>query len=213
MDAERFDRLSRRLSTRRGVVGGAIGSLVSLLSLAVSGDDAGAKRKACTRSQKRCGKKCIPKKACCSLTQRRCGTKCVPKKACCPGTEKQCGVKCIPASGCCDPNECGAFNICVKNTCVIGQGTCSPNSSSPWDYCRRGESSRCDAGSSICGCYNAIGGARRCGDTRSLSPRTACENDAQCAFAFPNLPGVFCVDGQMGDNCPGLPFCVAPCPG
>lgn len=57
MDAERFDRLSRMVSTRRVAVGGAAGGLVSLLSLAGAGEDAGAKPRVCTRSQKRCGKK------------------------------------------------------------------------------------------------------------------------------------------------------------
>ncbi len=209
MDAERFDRLSRRLSTRRGVVGGAIGGLVSLLSLAVPGEGAGAKRKACTRSQKRCGKKCIPKKACCSLTQRRCGNKCVPKKACCPGTEKKCGAKCIPASGCCDPNECGAFNICVKNRCVIGQGTCDDSS----NYCTQDPGSQCDVGSSDCGCFTTLEGARRCGSTQFLQPDTQCENDAQCGFAFPSLPGVFCANGMSGINCFTGGRCMAPCPG
>lgn len=195
MDPAQFDRLSRFLSTRRGVVSGALGGLVSMASLAVAGPDAAAKSKACTRRHKRCGKRCIPKKACCLRTQRRCGKKCIPKR------------------GCCNSVECGAFNLCVKHQCVTGRGTCSADGSPLSDYCVRGENSRCDAGGTNCGCFNTTFGARRCGRTTPLNLTTPCESDANCAFAFPNVPGAFCVDGMSGINCPyDQPLCYAPCP-
>lgn len=209
MDPAKFDRLSRLLSTRRGVLSGALGSLVSLISLAVAGPDAAAKSKSCTRKQKRCGRACIPRKACCRRTERRCGKRCIPKTACCPRTEKRCGKRCIPKTGCCDPNECGAFNICVKHTCVIGRGTCNADS----NYCFNDPDSRCSVGTSDCGCFTTVSGDRRCGDTRFLKPETPCENDAQCGFAFPQIPGVFCVDGQSGIACFTGARCMAPCPG
>lgn len=223
MDSERFDRWTRILS-RRTAVGGGLGAL---LAVAARWELAGAKPPACSPQQKRCGARCIPKRACCPRTQRRCGNRCVPKRSCCPGTEKRCGTSCVPASACCPGTkpcggacipatqccvdaECGAFKICARGQCVIGQGTCSATA----NYCTRTGSTNCSVGASGCSCYQSTTGASRCGAANFLSPPTPCVNDVECAGAYPNIPGVFCMNGGGGINC-GFTGgrCHAPCPG
>lgn len=201
MDEERFDFLTRLLSSRRSIFGSGFGAVLAWL---IGGRGAEAKSKPCGKTQKRCGKRCIPKRTCCLITHKRCGTRCVPKRACCPGT-KRCGVACIPVTHCCADAECGGGRLCANGTCVIGQGTCPTGA----DVCE-GALAECGT-TSTCLCFETNAGATRCGDENALSGCNTCATDAGCAALFPNVPGVFCADGgnRCGTSCER--FCLRPC--
>lgn len=95
MDASRFDRLSRALSTRtrrnfsRTVAGLALAGELALLP---GIDEAVTKKK------------------------RR-------KKKKCKGETKRCGKRCIPVADCCVDEDCGPpsdLEICVDGKCICG---------------------------------------------------------------------------------------------
>ncbi len=104
--------MTRRFSSRRAVVSGlAAGGLAALLGLAIAGDDVAAKPKQCKRGEKRCGKRCIPK-----------------RRPCCKRNQKRCGAKCIAKSGCCRARDCGFNRRCLANNgcaiiCTVGSCT------------------------------------------------------------------------------------------
>lgn len=103
MDATRFDALTRKFSTRRSVLTGLVGGLATLLGLATAGVNVAAARERCKRGEKRCGKRCIPRRACCTTAN------CAPGKICARG-------QCVVGQGTC---PAGA-NVCT------GVGACGP---------------------------------------------------------------------------------------
>jgi hypothetical protein len=209
MDTERFDFLTRLLSSRRAILGSGFGALVACLG---GGPAVEAKPKACSKSQKRCGKACIPRRSCCLRTHKKCGPRCVPKSTCCPGTKK-CGAGCIPLSACCP--ACGPGHLCANGVCVIGQGTCPPAA----DVCGHGIVGTCNTASTDCQCYRTTALQTRCARGQILPPGSnACITDADCVARHPTIPGVFCTLGEErggggGGGCGAINFCQAPCPG
>jgi hypothetical protein len=107
-----------------------------------------------------------------------------------------------PPPGCGAGPLCGAGQICVQGQCVTGQGTCPTGE----DFCT-GETGKCGTN---CVCWTTRTNETRCGENISLSGCDTCVSDATCAAAFPNVPGVFCVQ-DTGTNCSCGNFCAAPC--
>ncbi len=220
MDIDRFDHLTRRLSTRRGVINHVLaGSLATLLAVD-GGGEAPAAKKSCVRGKKLCGKKCIARsKTCCTGPKKACGKKCIPKRLpCCPASKKPCGNTCIPRAACCTTADCPSLKICASGRCVIGQGVCLTGA----DVCTAGSGDfRCGAApeTASCLCVLTTAGQTRCGDGRVLRPAgDSCLNDEECAAEHPNVPGVFCFRGRPSagggsSSCPGERLCMAPCPG
>lgn len=190
---------------------------------------------ACQPNQKRCGPRCIPKNACCPRTQKRCGGRCIPKRACCLSTHKRCGsacirmaaccsvthkfcdAACVPKSTCCSDDDCNVegalpnFRLCVQGQCVVGQGTCPAGGNA----CAGAAS--CGPLGPGCQCFQSKNPVRtRCGTNDILgNVCSACVSDADCAAAYPNIPGVFC-GNSTGGNCScaaNSGFCMAPCAG
>lgn len=238
MDATRFDALTRKLSSRRTVLTGVVGGAVAtLLGLVTAAEDVTAAREPCRPNQKRCGNRCIPKRACCPQTQKRCGTRCIPKRACCLVTHKRCGTACVPKAACCLETHkfCGAacipksvcctdadcnvggwnpnFRLCAQGQCVVNQGTCAAGANA----CAG--AGACGPIGSDCQCFQSKNPARtRCGTNVILGNGACgdCTSDVECAAIHPQVPGVFCANG-LGMNCPCPPtgggFCMAPCAG
>lgn len=236
MDATRFDALTRKLSSRRTMLTGAVGGAVAtLLRFATAGEEVAAavacrpnqkrcgnrcipKRACCPRTQKRCGGRCIAKGACCTVTHKRCGAACIPKAACCTITHKLCGAACIPKGACCTDADCNGggstnYRLCAQGQCVVNQGTCPAGA----NVCITAAGASCGAVGSGCRCFTSKNPVRtRCGTGASVTPGgvcSACLSDADCAAAHPQVPGVFCAYGG-GANCLcGSPqgICMAPC--
>jgi hypothetical protein len=223
MESERFDRLARSMSSRRTVLGGSFAALLA----AAGWDAAGAQPEPCRPNQKRCGKRCIPKRACCLRIQRRCGQRCIPKRSCCPGTEKPCNGRCIPAgavccpvtekvcgtgciplAACCIDADCGPRRLCANGTCVVGQGTCEVGA----DICDS-SAKVCGPASSSCDCLQTTAAETRCGSDALLSACGTCLSDEDCAEDFPEVPGAFCAVLGPGCGCVSVSTaCMAPCP-
>lgn len=235
MDATRFDALTRKLSSRRTMLTGAIGGAMATLLRFASPGEAGAAAVACRPNQKRCGNRCIPKRACCPQTQKRCGTRCIPKRACCSQTHKRCGTACVPKAACClethkfcgaacvtkstcctdaDCNEGGGipnFRLCAQGQCVVNQGTCAAGANA----CAG--AGACGPIGSGCQCFQSKNPARtRCGTNVPLAGGCEpCAADGVCMARYPNIPGVFCAEAN-GPQCgcsPSQGFCMAPCAG
>lgn len=219
MDSIRFDRLTRTISTRRGVIGRVLAGSMAFLPGVSAVGEAGAARVSCGRGKKRCGKKCIPRsKTCCKGAKKACGKRCIPKSwPCCPASKKRCGKKCIPKSACCTTADCPSLRICANGTCVIGQGVCPDGA----DLCTSGSGvTDCGAppNSGDCSCMRTTSGETRCAHWKLYEPKGgSCLNDEECAAAHPTIPGIFCMRGSTsgggGGRCPGQRVCMAPCPG
>ncbi len=111
MDDARFDVLTQRLglaTTRRFAVRGVLGGFAGLLAL-LDPLDSRAKKKKCKKSQRNCGKRCIPKTACCG----GCGN-----EACCNGA---CVDLAIDAANC---GACGRACPDAEESCINGVCTC-----------------------------------------------------------------------------------------
>lgn len=234
MDGTRFDVLTRKLSSRRTVLAGAVGGAVAtLLRLATVGED-GAAAPACAPNQKRCGNRCIPKNACCPRTQKRCGSRCIAKRACCNVTHKQCGGACIPKAACCTVTHHICNGACIPKSVCCTNADCNPPGSAFPNYyfCHQGQclvnQGMCAAGANICTTATAFcgdecacrqgksSGQTRCAAIQTLSTAcNSCNNDGECAASFPNVPGVFCAAGGSPNcSCPATSgVCVRPCPG
>jgi hypothetical protein len=207
MDAPRFDDLTRAVSSRRTVIGGVatlLGTFAGLL------DHDAAVAAPCPNGRKRCGKRCIRRRACCLRTHKRCGGRCIPKRSCCPGT-KRCGTKCIPLSQCCTDADCGLRRICASGRCVTGQGTCQAGA----NICDGvNPEHACGQPRTDCVCLTSTANQTRCGGNGISGACGECFSDADCTRKHPGFPGAFCVQSVGGGcRCPGSTFCMAPCPG
>ena len=103
MDHDRFDSLTRMLSSRRAVNGAIAGAVAGLLGLARPGEAAAGP---CPKGKKRCGKRCIPKKGCCTSAQckpRGSGQVCRKHRCVCPAGTKRCRKRCLPRAAACPP--------------------------------------------------------------------------------------------------------------
>jgi hypothetical protein len=195
MDSDRFDSLSRTISSRR-VLGAAIaGTLGGLLGL---GEAIAAP---CPKGRKRCRKRCIPKKQCCTTGNCRPGAtgrvcqrgRCV----CPPARPKLCGGRCVPAAGCCTAAECPQGAICsVAGACVCpaGSSSCGARCALPEGAsCVGRPSSDCCSGT----CDFLVGG----GTCASCVGRS-------CGSGNPCCPGVTCSQGFCGGCRPRATSCT-----
>lgn len=103
MNNTRFDWLARSMSSRRAFNRALAGAVASLPGLRIINDVGAA---SCPKGEKRCGKKCIPKRGCCTNAQckpRNSGQVCRRGRCVCPGGMKRCGKRCIPKAAACPP--------------------------------------------------------------------------------------------------------------
>ena len=117
MDDLNFDRLARALSSgapRRHILTGAIATIAAIHA----GRDATAKgkKRKCKKSQKKCGKGCIPKAQCC--TSDDCGS-----GQTCTGGACACTPRCGGKS--CGPDGCsGSCGQCANGSQCDASGRC-----------------------------------------------------------------------------------------
>ena len=208
MDAHHFDRLVKRLSTRRSVLGLVAG--IGVL-LGVGPDEAEAKCKKKCGPCRRCKKgKCKPKRGsprcgpCSTCHRGRCVAQCSPDD-CVPGDEgafclKECPTACDTCSRC-DRIEGQCEPICEPDQCID-------------DFCRVpcetpcGECSVCDFGECFALCPEGVA----CVNGRCDTPcTTACFADEECiggeCFPVCNPPcedDQGCVEGSGGNTCVDL---------
>lgn len=119
MDDERFDRLAAALAadpSRRGVLRVVFGGgLLAALGRA-GADDAAAKKKG---KKKKGGKK----KPSCKRTQKKCGKRCIPKSGCCTSDECDQGEVCRNdrCSNCVSAGDCPTPPACEEAVCEDGR--------------------------------------------------------------------------------------------
>jgi uncharacterized protein YkwD len=110
MDSTRFDRLTRRLSSRRTAVTGLLGGgLITALTQVLTGPDAAAAPRTCGRGKKRCGHRCIARARCCTnanCRSRGSGKICRNGTCRCPSRSTNCGRGCCPAGKRCVGQTC-----------------------------------------------------------------------------------------------------------
>jgi len=144
MEADRFDILTRSLSSRRGAIGlGALLGMsraISLAEIAAKEEKKGAKgkkRKKCRGNKTKCGRGCCvttgAKPNCCPTAKGKactnlasdpancgsCGFSCAAGKVCAGGL---CWDSCPEASGCFGAKLCNTNDLCVA---VNGVAVCS----------------------------------------------------------------------------------------
>jgi hypothetical protein len=205
MDRNHFDNLARVLGSHssRRRFGGLLVAL-GIGSSVVAADAKKRRKKKCRGNKKKCGKKCILKTQCCKDADCGAGGSCQGGTCQCPAGKKPCRGTCIPDADCCADGECGAGRFCAGGVCVIGQGTCPAQA----DHCVDVVHCPLDNSPTNCVCMRTTSGAIRCGANEVLGS-DPCETDADCAQLFPQVPGVFCIQG--GGSCPIPSVCQAPC--
>jgi hypothetical protein len=117
MDADRFDALSRMVSTagsRRRAVATALGGALILLSLAHP-DDAAVKKR-CPPCKKRKKGKCKKKPDGSNCPGGICRRGVCQPGDLCPG-QRLCDGECIPATQCCTKADCPAGSLCCNGVC------------------------------------------------------------------------------------------------
>ena len=123
MDANRFDALTRSLSSRRSAMGGLLGGGTLVLLGLPQPEEASAAR--CPKGKKACRKKCIPRARCCTNADcqtRTTGKVCRQGRCQCPPGKRLCGARCIPLASCCAAAECRPGQTCSA------AGACGPTS-------------------------------------------------------------------------------------
>jgi hypothetical protein len=148
MDADRFDSLSRSLSTvasRRFVVGLSLGGAFTALPLA--GHDAWGKRKKrkkpCPNGAKRCGCACVPNDACCPACTT--GFTCLSNGSC----GRACSATCPAECGGCNGNIEGQAFCLAPGGCENIGDDCTSMADCPQGYqcqlnsCPPGVATRC----------------------------------------------------------------------
>jgi hypothetical protein len=224
MDADRFDRIVRRLaairSSRRAVhqLAGAGLSWTLVERFGIAEVEARKKkrkkRKKCKGGTKKCGKTCCGGgKTCqngtcaCPAGQKDCQGTCIPISNCCAHAEcpvgrQCCKGACIVVDECCVDIDCPLGKICDQSQCVTGQGNCPAGANS----CMSGDI-ECGSG---CYCFQTMAGETRCG-RGGAGTCNECTVDASCASYG---PGAFCAKdaGPPGCLCqPGVGFCRVAC--
>jgi hypothetical protein len=114
MDAFTFDRLTRRVFTRRILGGAFFGALAGLLGLT------GTTAAPCPNGLKSCKQRCIPKQQCCTTANcpKRSGKACRRGRCTCPKGKRRCQNRCIPKAACC--RKCPPLHVCRRARCCIG---------------------------------------------------------------------------------------------
>ena len=220
MDPKRFDDLLRSLSarpSRRGLLTGLVGSLIAALPLALSGEDADAKRRRFQgRRRRRHHRPCLPNCAGRTCGGNGCGGSCGfcgPGSVCRHGT---CQPVCVPnctgktcggdgCGGSC--GFCGSDRVCLNGACVCrvkdcGNGLCCPASA---QQCCPGTTPTAQGFCAPLGyiCCSVDQGGRSCPPDREQ-----CCNTTMCL----KLDEGCCTD-VAGGWCPShAPNCCAPTP-
>jgi hypothetical protein len=200
MDSDRFDSLTRTISSRRAV-GGAIAGVVAGL---IGRNETEAAR--CPKGKKRCGKRCIPRRGCCRTAQCRPGVTgeiCRRNRCVCPAGQRSCRTGCLGKEGA----SCTGFETCCSKSCdfLVGGGTCSSCSGGfcsseadccPGTPCVGNRCGGCLPRATVC----TPGGQPCCESECSLlgstnvclsSPGQRCKHDANCRNCY------------IGDDCLG----------
>lgn len=103
MNNDRFDSVTRIVSSRRGVSGAIAGTVAGLFTF-LGGQQVEAAP--CPKGKRRCGKKCIPKRGCCTNADckpRSGGQVCKRNRCGCPRGMKRCGKRCLLKAAACPP--------------------------------------------------------------------------------------------------------------
>jgi hypothetical protein len=180
MDPTRFDHLSRAMGatgTRRNAL--LVLGTLALGSLLGHAPETVAKRKPkhCPRTEKHCGRRCIPKAHCCTSQD------CPARQTCRQG---QC--RCVPT---CRDETCGTADGCGGVCACAASAWCQAGHCTPCDPpCARGQ--RCVHGVCTCDafdnqCPTSADGQCSCGgrDVDELGPfcldrNSACDLDTPC---------------------------------
>jgi hypothetical protein len=183
MDGDRFDTLTRTISSRRALGGAITGTLAGLLGLGV------ASAALCPKGTKRCRGRCIPRRQCCTTGQCRPATTgriCRQGRCVCPAARpKTCGDRCVPTAGCCTAADCPTGASCSRRgvcVCPPGQRPCGAR-------CAGAEGTPCTHFSTCCSqsCDSLVGGGT-C---------SSC-NGHFCNATFPCCPGTPCLQNRCG---------------
>jgi hypothetical protein len=130
MDADRFDTLSCSLFTarsRRGALMAAFGGAIALLGFTdplarKKGKKGKGKKKGCSKTQKKCGNRCVPKDGCCDSSE--CDS--CPNEFCQSDGRCACNAGAQDSNGRCGfPPNCKSVGlICTSNSeCCSGRCT------------------------------------------------------------------------------------------
>lgn len=116
---DRFTRLVASSRSRRTLGSALLGLLVGLLGLT------NAAAAPCARGQKRCKKRCIPRRQCCTSADcpKGSGKVCRRGRCVCPASKKRCRKRCIPKAACC--GGCPNGQVCRQGFCCYGEGDSS----------------------------------------------------------------------------------------
>lgn len=127
MESDRFDALTRLLSSRRSTLGGLLGGTLALLGLTQPEEVSAAR---CPKGKKPCRKGCIPRARCCTNADcqtRTTGRVCRQGRCQCPPGRTLCGGRCRNLQS--DATNCGACGvvciggrICQNRACVCPPG-------------------------------------------------------------------------------------------
>lgn len=198
MDADRFDRLARRLGTTnsrraalKGLAAGGLGAALGLLGRREAGADHGCRHngRRCTSAFQCCSGAC-KNGACCKSA----GASCSAGSQCCSGRCKD-GTCCNGLGKACSANEECCAGGCNNACCKLPGASCTADS----ECCAGG----CEA-NGTCGCAPAGAACARSAGCCSNYCRfdvcqptcagTSCSSDADCC------EGVACAGGQC-DGC------------
>jgi len=212
MDDARFDEISRRVASRRTVVGGLTAALAALAAPLIPEGLARKKKKKkpkkCKAGAVRCGKTCVN-----TGTDAQncggCGNRCANGAAClggqckpptttqCPAGQFRCGGQCVDPSS--DESHCGSCgNRCQGDlTCLDGLCGCADGSDTQCgSLCVDTQTDEENCGS----CGNTCGDNETCrqGGCTS-SPCGPNEIDCGGGRCIPDVPNACCGQSECGD--------------
>jgi hypothetical protein len=209
MDSDRFDRLTRSLSSRRSALGGLLGGgIAALLGLR------GAYATHCPAGKKHCRRRCIPKRNCCTHADCRPQVTfrvCRRGHCACPASRpKFCGGRCVPAAGCCTSADCPAGATCSRR----GACVCPAGSSPCGARCALPEGAAC-TGRPLDDCCSRSCDTLVGGGTCSSCNGFFCNADNPCCPGTPCLQNRCggCVDRATVCTPGGQPCCDSDCSG
>lgn len=205
MDGDRFDALTRTISSRRAFGGAVAGTVAALLGLGTA--DAAP----CRPRQRRCRGECIARRLCCRTSECQpnvTGRVCKNGHCTCPPARpKKCGGRCIPQAACCTSAECPAGTTCSGGACI-----CPAGSSPCGARCAGAEGASCTGYQSCCSqsCDFLVGGGtcsscngHYCDANNPCCPGTPCTGN-RCGGCLSRA--VVCTPG-------GMPCCESDCSG